>query len=220
MSASRGESFYGGRFYENTFHHDSYADSGRPPGWRYQTAFRGTPDSLGGESSAYVSSVYHPDTYEEYSERDRDKNFDLDDIRTGQKQLFYPNRERHEVDMAFSTKDARQHVPTLLGLVAEHSLEKRGRLPRATPDLSRHSTRLVQRFADMGVIKSPADEGKNFPMNSLDWESGEFDAESQSDSTRYYGDEIGFDRVGKSRQFTRGLLRRNRPVQGEQLTIT
>lgn len=212
MAESRGESFYGGRFYENTYSHDSYEPL---EGWRYQTAFRGNSGS-----SAYVSSAYHPDTYEEYSDADRDKNFDVADMRTGQKQLVYPNRERHEVDMAFSTKDARQHIPTLLGMVAQHSLERRGRLPRASSDLSQLSSRLVRKFADLGLVEHPADSGKGFPLNALDWDSGEFHADTESDETSYEGNEVPFDRVDKSRQFTRSLLRRPKPSQNEQLTIT
>jgi len=237
MSEPRGESFYGGRFFENTDEQsreanfwdmpspDEDRDIGKPTegsprtGWRYEAAFRGTPRWEEHEQPyAYVSSTYTPDRYESYDPDDRDRNFDVADIRTGQKALFYAEPEQHEIDMAFATKSARHQVPTLLGMAAQHSLNRRGQVPRATNDLSEHSSKLVRKFSDLGVVKPPR---QDFPLNSITWDKGDtLNAKWYAQEVQESGEEVPFGRVDKSRQFTRGLLRRNRPADGEQLTIT
>jgi hypothetical protein len=233
MPEPRGESFYGGRFFENTEdrnaesnfwdlpspEEDKFSESTPRTGWRYEAAFRGSPSADEHERPyAYVSSRYLPDRYEAYDHADHDRNFDVADIRTGQKGLFYAEPERHEIDMAFASKSARHHIPTLLGMTAQNSLNLRGQVPRATNDLSEHSSKLVKKFSDLGVVQPSR---KDFPLNSITWDRGDaLNAKWQAQEVQESGKEVPFDRVDKSRQFTRGLLRRNRPTQGEQLTIT
>ena len=218
MPESRGESFYGGRFYENTYERNAYSAPGKSDGWRYSAAFRGNSSNTGSEGpAAYVSSIYEKDKYGYYDNADRDEGIDVENDGTGQRELFWSIPGKHEVDIAFSTKDARHQVPTLLGMAGQHSLKRLGKLPGATSDLSKHSSKLVQKFTDMDVLKP---KNSQMPLNSIDWESGASDAEWQSKEVQDFGDAVDFDRVDMGRQFARNLLRRPKRAQGEQLKIT
>lgn len=212
MPESRGESFYGGRFFERHFGADPHEPSEHSSkNWDYEVAFRASDKE--GSPAAYVSTRYTPDMY--YGTMRHHDSFNHD----GQGVLFQALPERHEIDEAYSTKDARHHIPTLLGMAAQHSLQQRGRLPRASADLSVHSNQLVNKFADLGIIESPAQRGKEQPLNSIGWEAGADSAQWRSQNTKYAGDEVPFERVNAGRQFVRDALRRPRKYQAEQLTI-
>lgn len=219
MPESRGESFYGGRFFERKFGADPFEPSDAKYSsrtWDYEVGFRASNQD--DAPAAYVSTVYRPDEYDLHDPRvwEGGHNYRHPD---GQFSLFAASPEQHEIDEAYSTKDARHHIPTLLGMAAQHSLTNRGHLPRASADLSPQSTRLVQKAVGMGLIKNPGSGTRVEPKNEINWDSGSHSAQWRSRDVQYDGAEVPFDRVNKSRQFVRDVLRRPRRYQAEQLTI-
>ena len=76
--------------------------------------------------------------------------------------LFDTEYNPPHVDDLFATKNGRHLVPTVLGLMAQHSLRHYGGLPEAdTRDLSAHSARLVKRLQSAGVISGEEPEVTN-----------------------------------------------------------
>ena len=210
MPESRGESFYGGRFYDRTY------DFGSRREQDYEVAFRAS--DADDAPAAYVSSTYTPDKHQPHPDSAIDWTYDHPSM---QGTLFKSEPGKHEIDMAMATKDARHHIPTMLGMVAQHELKTRGKIPNASQDLSPHSTRMVQKAVDMGLVKNPVQEYSEdvFASNDINWTEGERAARWRSDDVRWYGDEVPFERVNAGRQFVRDALRRPRKYQAEQLTI-
>lgn len=206
MPESRGESFYGGRFYYRSMSDDDY-----------EVAFR--VDDKEDSPSAYISSTYTPDQHGSHSDLriQRQANFQAD----GQGTLFSSRPSSHEIDMAVSTKDARHHIPTMLGIAAQRGLTTKGSIPGASADLSPQSARMVQRAVDLGLIKNPSGEGeKNVEsMNAMNWDEGAEYAHWKSRLVQKTGGEIPFETVNAGRQFARNALRRPRKDRSEQLTI-
>ena len=83
-----------------------------------------------------------------------------------------------KIDTLYSTKGSHSAVAQLLGMAGEQSLRTTGRLPKASRDLSVHSSRLVRGLADRGIIDAPSNELRN----SIDWEDG---AASALSAVRY-----------------------------------
>lgn len=79
-----------------------------------------------------------------------------------------------KIDTLYSTKGSHAAVAQLLGMAGEHALRTTGRLPKASRDLSVHSTRLVKGLADRGIIDAPTNELRN----NIDWEYGATSARS------------------------------------------
>ena len=79
-----------------------------------------------------------------------------------------------KINEMYVSKEGTHIVPTLLGMAGEHSLRTTSRLPEASNDLSQHSSRMVHRLADKGVIEAP----KNEHRNSIDFDEGHSSARS------------------------------------------
>lgn len=102
---------------------------------------------------------------------DADVNYHSDERPDGHHQGFMIESEKAKpwkIDGMYATKGGRHMANVLLGLAAEHSLSTTGRLPRASNDLSAHSTRVVHGLADKGIIKAPKKEHRN----DIDWDHG------------------------------------------------
>jgi hypothetical protein len=79
-----------------------------------------------------------------------------------------------KIETLYSSKGSHSAVAQLLGMAGEHSLRTSGRLPKASNDLSVHSSRLVHGLSDKGIIEAPAGEMRN----SLDFDDGRSNANS------------------------------------------
>jgi hypothetical protein len=101
-----------------------------------------------------------------------------------------PHRAAHPptVTGLFATPGARSDVATALGVVAQHSMERFGQIPRSSQDLSPQSQPIASRL--MHTLKEKGIEGVNsyVPHNARNEISKEDGAKAAIDSSRnYYG---------------------------------
>jgi hypothetical protein len=165
---------------------------------------------------AWLSMTRHADRY--YGEHDqRDATYDYDyNSPHGQQQGTLFNAEEAspwKVNEMYASKEGAHMAPTLAAMAAEHSLKTSGKMPKASNDLSRYSTRLVHKLSDLGVIDAP----KNEHRNNIDFAGGARNAAANvgdmvSRSQRKavsdgIGDEVSQQALESASHMLRGVLR-------------
>lgn len=203
-SSGRAGEFLGGRFYERAWREGS--------GWTHGAAF----ESTGSEPRdiASVITEYHPDHhFEHYMPHRHDT-------------LFDSIPEHHSVEHAYATEGARHQIPTLLGMAARHSLERRGRLPDPSHNLSAHSAKLAQNLVDRGAVQPRDGRTQMTVANNLNRSHARSLAEGELEEVRntFDGSEAyaDRDRVLRGRQFVRDVLKQKREKfteVGEQMPL-
>lgn len=93
---------------------------------------------------------------------------------TGQRHMFLSQPATNwKVDGLFAHEDMRHTVPALLGLAAIHSLKTSKKVPDASPYLSVHSKRVVDRLVDANLVRDPLKGMRSaFTPNDITSESG------------------------------------------------
>lgn len=206
--SSRNGEFDSGRFYE-TITNGGFGSAG----WSHSAGW----ESFGQEpkQAAAVVTDYHPDVHFNHH---RPHMHDT---------LFDSIPERHHVEHAYASEGATHHIPTLLGLAAVNSLQRRGKLPKPSDSLSPHSAKLANTLADRGIIDPPEEGGKFTNVNNIGRKQGLALAMGEVAAMRedFHGNinHANPERVAGSRQFVRDALRNSRPKKpantGEQLEL-
>ena len=93
---------------------------------------------------------------------------------TGQRRLFLSQPATNwKVNGLFAHEDMRHTVPALLGLSAIHSLKTSKKVPDASPYLSVHSKRVVDRLVEAKLVRDPLKGMRStFTPNDITSESG------------------------------------------------
>lgn len=154
---------------------------------------------------AYAEVRNEPDQH--YLRRNPDRAFALGDQGT----LFDSIPADHKVVGLYSSRGARHAVPTLLGLVGHRSMQRDGRLPDASSNLSVHSAPVVQNLVDRGVIKNPQSGPHVVAQNNIRV-SDEMDDEAVNEAkgVEVFGRRVDPKDVRMGQQFIRSVLRRPR----------
>ena len=127
---------------------------------------------------------------------------------SGQGRLFQSKPEELRIEQAFAEKGASHAVVPLLGIAAETSVKKYGKLPGADASLSPDSHRIVSRLVGKGVIDWPSEDAKAGPTNRWDKEKASRIVEDAIDTAHgQYAPEIKASRVLSGSQFARAVLR-------------
>lgn len=126
-----------------------------------------------------------------------------------QMQLFEHTYRPPTVTGIAAQEGMEHHVPALMGLAAQESLQRWGRLPEASGDLSQHSAPMVQHLVDKGIISEPK---VRFPENS--YKKGDRSTEAWAFENSIYakldGKPVPAEQAGAGSAFTRSLLRSQR----------
>lgn len=139
--------------------------------WRHTASYL-SPD---GKDAAYVQTKRVPDGHHAH--------YGWEPAKAGQPgqqgTMIHSDPENHVVDMAFSTRGARDVVPTLMGMTSVHSLRNRGAIPGASDDLSEHSGKMVSNLIKRRVIQNPRVGGfdtRIVPSNNHDFDTAHDEA--------------------------------------------
>lgn len=112
-----------------------------------------------------------------------------------------------------AVRNGHEHlVPALLGLAAEHSLRRSGRLPQATNDLSSHSNRLVDKLTGRGLVDDPREVGNFEPNHITRGVIAQSMIDNEGVEEQHRRDHLYSDAdVQRASNVTRALLRATRP---------
>lgn len=158
------------------------------------------PNGLG----AYVSLWRKQDFHSPVAHLDHHGQWE----ESGQGRLYQSKPEDLRITEAFSEKGQSHAVVPLLGIAAETSVKRYGKLPAADESLSPDSHRMVGRLVDKGIIDWPSEAAKAGPTNRWDKEkASHLVEEAISTAHGEYAPEIKPSRVLSGSQFARALIR-------------
>lgn len=127
-----------------------------------------------------------------------------------QQQLFAHTYRPPTVSGLGAQEGMEHHVPSLLGMAAQESLQRWGRLPEASGDLSQHSRPMVQHLVNRGVI----DEPKVLHKENNPYKKGDRATEAWAFENSIYakmdGERVPDEQAAAGSAFTRSLLRSQR----------
>jgi hypothetical protein len=146
---------------------------------------------------------------------DPDASYNYDTDNHGNQQGYMVESEPAKpwkVDTLWASKEGKHMATSLLGVLSEHSLRTTGKPPKASGDLSEHSTRLVHNLADKGLIKAPKNEYRNTYGFDGGHDNAVADHDFLSDAHRTGGSEGLTDAdLQRGGNFIRGALRAAKP---------
>lgn len=142
------------------------------------------------------------------------------DPETKQGHLFSTYRATDPyVHTLMATKGARHAVPALLGMAAEKSLRRYGKLPGVSDSLSPYSSKIVDRLADKGLVEKPS----YVHINDYNFDNSQGDVNEGIHNARVHGHLMSNADVHRGQQFTRQMLRKPQETvgggQGVQQTL-
>ena len=192
------------------------------PGQAEHTVMAYRPGAFGQKPAGYATMTRRKDQYTASQTPEPDGQIPLFDV--------YKRATPWRVTNMAVRKGNEHLVGSLLGMSAEHSMKTTGALPEASSNLSKHSSRIVDRLSEKGIISSPAsnqddlnDITKRNARGMVNDTHAYFKAAEKGKSLETGGESSLTDYspadVYRGSSITRSLLRASRPAKPKQAPV-